>query len=228
MEIASENHGQVLLLRPDGRLDTETAGDLELALHDAFESGRRHFVLDLARISYVSSAGLRVLLALAKKLDGGNGTLRLAALNASVKQVFDIAGFTALFDIRATHKAALDKHPFAGDAAAPAPASAPASTPVPVPEAASPPPPAAMPTVGSVAARLLGAETPMPATSPEHRAAAEAAARLLGATPASAKTGAPHPEAVGTPASAPAPAARDDVPPAAAKPGLFSRLLGRK
>ena len=115
MDIASENHGQVLLLRPEGRLDTETAGDLELALHDAFESGRRHFVLDLARISYVSSAGLRVLLALAKKLDGEIGSLRLAALNASVKQVFDIAGFTTLFDIRANHKVALDKHPFAVD-----------------------------------------------------------------------------------------------------------------
>lgn len=190
MDIESESHGQVLLLRPDGRLDTETAGELELALHDAFESGRRHFVLDLSRISYVSSAGLRVLLALAKKLDGDIGTLRLAALNASVKQVFDIAGFTSLFDIRANHKAALANHPFAVDAAA------------------------ASRSVGSAAATLLGATTAAATASPEQQATADAAARLLGVGLTAASKAAPV-----TPA-APAPSEQ--------KPGVFSRLLGKK
>lgn len=187
MDIESENHGQVLLLRPDGRLDTETAGELELALHDAFESGRRHFILDLTRISYVSSAGLRVLLALAKKLDGDIGTLRLAALNASVKQVFDIAGFTSLFDIRANHKAALDKHPFAVDAA----------------EASR--------SVGSAAATLLGAGSTAATSSPEQQATADAAGRLLGVGLAAADR------------TAPAESAPSDQ-----KPGVFSRLLGKK
>jgi anti-anti-sigma factor len=206
MDIASENHGQVLLLRPEGRLDTETAGELELALHDAFESGRRHFVLDLARISYVSSAGLRVLLALAKKLDGDIGTLRLAALNASVKQVFDIAGFTTLFDIRANHKAALDKHPFAVD------------------------PTQAAQSVGSIAANLLGATVPNPQSSAQQKATAEAAARLLagGVTPTQppAKTDTPNrATVVGGAVEAPLHATPEKN---LDKPGLFSRLLGKK
>jgi anti-anti-sigma factor len=217
MDIGSENHGQVLLLRPEGRLDTETAGELELALHDAFESGRRHFVLDLARISYVSSAGLRVLLALAKKLDGDIGSLRLAALNASVKQVFDIAGFTTLFDIRSNHKAALDKHPFAA-----------ATTSAPAPG-----------TMVSTAASLLGATEPAAVASAEQKATADAAARLLGVgvtTGAAAKGDAPNrATVVGGPADPRLQAAAEQAesaqpkePAPAAKPGMFSRLLGKK
>jgi anti-anti-sigma factor len=225
MDIGSENHGQVLLLRPEGRLDTETAGELELALHDAFESGRRHFVLDLARISYVSSAGLRVLLALAKKLDGDIGTLRLAALNASVKQVFDIAGFTSLFDIRSNHKAALDKHPFI---AAPVDAVAPAVAAT----AANP--------VVSAAASLLGATQPAAAVSAEQKATADAAARLLGVSAAAAivpaKADAPNrATVVGGPAdprlqtaAEQAESAKPKEPAPAGKPGMFSRLLGKK
>ncbi len=227
MDIGSENHGQVLLLRPEGRLDTETAGELELALHDAFESGRRHFVLDLARISYVSSAGLRVLLALAKKLDGDIGTLRLAALNASVKQVFDIAGFTSLFDIRSSHKSALDKHPFAGAAeAATATATATAAAPG---------------SVISTAAGLLGVTQTASAPSPEQKALSDAAARLLGvggtAVTAPAKADAPNRATVVGGAADPrlqaaadnAEAAKSgEAKPAPGKPGVFSRLLGKK
>jgi anti-anti-sigma factor len=97
VNILQETHGQVLMIAPSGRLDSETSGELELVLHDAGNAGRRHFVIDLAAVTYVSSAGLRVLLALAKRLDGGVGSVRLCGLSASVRQVFDIAGFTSMF-----------------------------------------------------------------------------------------------------------------------------------
>ena len=71
------------------RLDTETSADFELAAYDANEAGAKHFVVDLAEISYVSSAGLRVLLALAKKLDG-NGELKLASIKGVVREVFGL------------------------------------------------------------------------------------------------------------------------------------------
>jgi hypothetical protein len=64
----------------------------------------------MADIGYVSSAGLRVLLALAKQLDGGRGSLRLCELNAAVTQVFDVAGFSKLFLIYPTRAAALAGH----------------------------------------------------------------------------------------------------------------------
>ena len=111
MDILQETHGQVLLVAPSGRLDSETAGELELVLHDAQTAGRRHFVIDMAAVSYVSSAGLRLLLALAKRLDGGLGSIRLCGMNASVRQVFDISGFTSMFALFPGRKAALDRHP---------------------------------------------------------------------------------------------------------------------
>jgi len=210
MDILSETHGLVLLLRPQGRLDTETVGELELALHDAFEAGARHYILDMAKVSYVSSAGLRVLLALAKKLDGGVGSLRLAALNASVKQVFDIAGFTALFDIRANHKAALDKHPHAED------------------------PQASASQIGGLAAQLLGAVSRPAAATAEEQSTAAAAARLLGVKEGPAKpAGKPAPDrstVVGGPADPRLDMAAQSQPAAAskssdAKPGLLARFF---
>lgn len=118
MDILQETHGQVLLIAPSGRLDSETSGELELVLHDAGNAGRRHFVVDLAAVPYVSSAGLRVLLALAKRLDGGIGSVRLCGLSANVRQVFDIAGFTAMFALFPNRHAALDRHPHMLDASA--------------------------------------------------------------------------------------------------------------
>src|ERR1700759_3939678 len=70
-------------------------------------AGERNFLIDMSGIGYVSSAGLRVLLATAKQLEGGKGSLRLCSLNASVKQVFDVAGFSKLFSIFANRDAAL-------------------------------------------------------------------------------------------------------------------------
>lgn len=111
IEITQELQGEVRILALAGRLDTETAADVELVLQDLLAAGERQFLIDLAGIGYVSSAGLRVLLALAKKLDGGKGTLRLCSLNASVRQVFDVAGFSKLFAIFTNRAAALGQAP---------------------------------------------------------------------------------------------------------------------
>ena len=76
LEIGSETHGDFRVLRLNGRLDTGTSADFELAAHDLTQAGERRFVVDLGGISYVSSAGLRVLLALAKQVEG-SGVVRL-------------------------------------------------------------------------------------------------------------------------------------------------------
>jgi anti-sigma B factor antagonist len=111
LEIGQEEEGAVRVLMLKGRLDTETAADLELTLQDLFGAGERYFLLDLSGIGYVSSAGLRVLLGLAKKLDGGKGSLRLCGLSAAVRQVFDVAGFGKLFAIFPNRDAALGDAP---------------------------------------------------------------------------------------------------------------------
>lgn len=107
IEIQQEQQGATRILALSGRLDTDTSADVELTLQDLLAAGERNFLIDLTGIGYVSSAGLRVLLATAKQLEGGKGSLRLCGLNPSVKQVFDVAGFSKLFALFPDRAAAL-------------------------------------------------------------------------------------------------------------------------
>lgn len=109
IEIQIEQQDQIHILGLTGRLDTETAADVELAFADLLAANAVVFVVDLSGIGYVSSAGLRVLLALAKKLDGGKGHLYLCGLSPAVRQVFDVAGFSKLFALFPDREAALKK-----------------------------------------------------------------------------------------------------------------------
>ena len=106
----------MLVLELVGRLDTKTSGVLEKSVATHLGAGQRRFILDLAGMEYVSSAGLRIFLMLAKKLSGGKGSLALCGLSPQVKEVFDIAGFTRLFTLASTRAEAL-----AGRGHAPAP-----------------------------------------------------------------------------------------------------------
>jgi len=159
LEITEEKAGDVRILALTGRLDTETAPDFELKAHDQFTEGDRHFVVDLSGIDYVSSAGLRVLLALAKQVSA-DGSMKLCGLASHVKQVFDLAGFSKLLNIQPNLKACIAEHDHAdidaekiadiakellGDRADAAPVATPA--------------PSASPQMQSSAASLLGAPT---------------------------------------------------------------------
>jgi anti-anti-sigma factor len=106
LDIAQEQQDALRILALRGRLDTDTSADLELAVQDLLAAGARDFLIDLREVSYVSSAGLRVLLALAKQLEGSKGRLRLCALSPAVNQVFEVAGFSKLFAILKDRSAA--------------------------------------------------------------------------------------------------------------------------
>jgi anti-anti-sigma factor len=107
MEIVEEREGDVLVLAPVGRLDTTTSRDFEKRLLELVNGGNVHYVIDFVRLDYVSSAGLRVLVMLGKRLPGMSGSLVLSSLSPQVREVFDIAGFTRIFNIVADRKHAL-------------------------------------------------------------------------------------------------------------------------
>lgn len=109
MDIRQEKKGEVLVVGPAGHLDTRTSHDFEKKIVELLGSGERRFVIDLGQLEYVSSAGLRVLLLLAKKLDAMEGDLVLSGMNAQVREVFDVAGFTGIFTIVPTEAEALAK-----------------------------------------------------------------------------------------------------------------------
>ena len=81
----------------EGRLDTITSPDLESEINKATPDAAK-LILDLAKLDYISSAGLRVLLGAAQAMDG-KGDMIVRNLNQSLREVFDLTGFSNLFNI---------------------------------------------------------------------------------------------------------------------------------
>lgn len=107
MTIQQTTHDGITVLAPSGRIDTTTSGALEQALRQAVDSGARDLVVDLDGVEYISSAGLRVFLMLAKRMKDLKGRLVLCGLTEPVRQVFRLAGFLPLFKVEASRGAAL-------------------------------------------------------------------------------------------------------------------------
>lgn len=105
MEITHKRMNRVDLLNVAGRLDAASAPELRQAVDNLFEEGRYRIVLDLQDLDYIASPGLRVLIEARKRardrkisdLEGGD--IRIANLPPRVKEVFDLTGFTTLFEI---------------------------------------------------------------------------------------------------------------------------------
>jgi len=99
MEIREERSEGALVIAPAGRVDSNTSGELEGWLQNRLAAGERRLVIDLAGVEYISSAGLRVLLLTLNKLKAAGGRLALCSMGESVREVFELAGFTAIFTI---------------------------------------------------------------------------------------------------------------------------------
>lgn len=99
MNISETKQGHVTILRAQGKLDATSSPDLDQRLVTLTENGVRRVVVDLSALEYVSSAGLRVFLSAAKRLQKAEGKMALANPAAQVQQVFEIAGFAAILPI---------------------------------------------------------------------------------------------------------------------------------
>ena len=103
MEITERRTADIVTLSLSGKLDTTTAKTFETKILAQIESGDRRFIIDLAQLDYISSAGLRVFIFAGKRLNGVNGKIVLCSLKDPVREVFDIAGFTAIFSVYGSH-----------------------------------------------------------------------------------------------------------------------------
>ena len=96
MTIRKEQNGGTLDIAPEGRLDTTTAPELEAELKNL--EGVTELKFDLAGLEYISSAGLRVLLA-AQKIMSGQGTMKVIHVNDVIMEIFEVTGFTDILAI---------------------------------------------------------------------------------------------------------------------------------
>ena len=109
MEMTVEEKGtNCAVLRASGRLDAVTSPAFEEKLLSCLQTPDEKLAVDLTRVPYVSSAGLRALIRGAKVVQKGKGTLVLFGVADSVRQVFEIAGFLSFFVVVETEKEALE------------------------------------------------------------------------------------------------------------------------
>lgn len=100
MEIKKTVSSDGTILKLEGRLDTNTAPELEEAVKELLEKEElKNLTLDMENITYLSSAGLRVLLSTQKKINLLQGELIIANANKTLKEVFEITGFMGILTI---------------------------------------------------------------------------------------------------------------------------------
>lgn len=97
MKISKTQDGSFLKIEIIGRIDTTTAPEFEA--ETAFDDGVSELELDFAGVEYISSAGLRVILKLQKRMNALGGKMKLTNVNDSVMDVFDITGFVDILTI---------------------------------------------------------------------------------------------------------------------------------
>ena len=97
MKITKNLNGTSLNVALEGRLDTTTAPELEQSLKESLDAATE-LTLDFARLDYISSAGLRVLLSAHKSMSRKGG-MKVVNVNEVVSEVFDVTGFADILNI---------------------------------------------------------------------------------------------------------------------------------
>ncbi len=107
MEITTRSQDGVTIVAVHGNMDSNTSPAAQQQLDALLAGGAKKLALDFTALDYISSAGLRVLLGTAKRLNGSGGALRLFGLNPSVREVFDISGFSTILTVSRSEADAL-------------------------------------------------------------------------------------------------------------------------
>ena len=107
MEITQRVEGDITVFLPDGRIDTLVADEMGQALQAAVAGGSHKIVVDMSKVEYINSSGLRALAAVLVKCRDEGGDMKLAALNERVARVFNIIGFDLLMSLHGTSNAAI-------------------------------------------------------------------------------------------------------------------------
>jgi len=109
MELNARKEGDALVVSVKGRIDAITAPDFEKYLTEQADKSEKSLVVNMKELYYISSAGLRAVLGAAKKLKEKRGDMILAEVQDTVREVFEIAGFSTFLKIFDTEKSALEQ-----------------------------------------------------------------------------------------------------------------------
>jgi len=99
LDITVESMARVELVTVSGRVDSNSAGELETAVNDIIGRKVYNIVLELSGVEYMSSAGLRVLISALRTCKGKRGNVCLVSVSERVDEVLDLAGIKSMFDL---------------------------------------------------------------------------------------------------------------------------------
>jgi anti-sigma B factor antagonist len=108
MQLTARQEEDATIVTVQGRVDGVTAPEFESYLSEFISQGRCTFIVNFSALEYISSAGLRSILATAKKLKTEGGTICFTGLKGTVDEVFKISGFYSVFKVFDTNEAALN------------------------------------------------------------------------------------------------------------------------
>ena len=97
LQITKEQIGDHLTLALDGRLDRSTAADFEARINDLLD-GVSKLTLDFSKLEYISSAGLRVVLSIQKKMKNTNDVL-IKGASSEIRDIFEMTGFSRILNV---------------------------------------------------------------------------------------------------------------------------------
>jgi len=93
-----EKQGNVLTVKPEGRLDTATSPVLENELKKHLD-GVQEIIMDFSNVDYISSGGLRVLLATEQLMEARDGSIKLIHVNQHIIEIFELVGFMEVIKV---------------------------------------------------------------------------------------------------------------------------------
>jgi anti-anti-sigma factor len=108
MQLTDRQEKDATIVTVQGRIDGVTAPEFENYLLDLVSQGRRTFIINFSSLEYISSAGLRSILATAKRLKTEQGIIYFTGLKGTVEEVFKISGFYSIFKVFDSNESALN------------------------------------------------------------------------------------------------------------------------
>jgi anti-anti-sigma factor len=109
VSIKEEIKGDILLLRLSGRLDAVSAPLVEKKIFDSINKGHHNLLIDFAGVDYLSSAGMRMLLSISKKLKTFSGKLVLCSIVMNVMDILKMSGFDHVLELTKSEEDGLRK-----------------------------------------------------------------------------------------------------------------------
>ncbi len=109
MSISTERANGALIAKAEGRVDGANAREFQDDLEAVIGPADKLVLLDLENLSYISSAGLRVILLVARTLQKQKATLAVCSLSSSIREVFEISGFDKIIPVHDSREDAMAK-----------------------------------------------------------------------------------------------------------------------